>query len=38
MDGGEMDMSYEDLFAPVYILNAINRGIDSGKVEPIHYQ
>ena len=38
MDGGEMDMSYEDLFAPVYILNAINRGIESGKVEPITYQ
>lgn len=37
MDGGEMDMSYEDLFAPVYILNAINRGIASGKVEPINY-
>ena len=38
MDGGEMDMSYEDLFAPVYILNAINRAIESGKVEPVNYQ
>lgn len=38
MDGGEMEMSYEDLFAPVYILNAINRGIASGKVETINYQ
>ncbi len=38
LDGGEMDMRYEDLFAPVYILNAINRGIESGKIEPICYQ
>lgn len=38
MDGGEMDMSYEDLFAPVCILNAINRSIESGKVEPVNYQ
>lgn len=37
VDGGEMDLSYEEIFAPVYILNAINRGIASGKVESINY-
>ena len=37
MDGGEMEMCYEDLFAPVPILNAINRGIESGKTEQINY-
>ena len=37
VDGGEMDLSYEELFAAVYILNAINRSMESGKVEPINY-
>lgn len=37
MDGKEMDLSYEDLFAPVYVLNAIYRGMSSGQVEEICY-
>lgn len=37
IDGGEMDLSYEEIFAPVFVLNAINRGITSGKLEPVNY-
>ena len=37
VDGGEMDLSYDELFAAVYILNAINRSMESGKVETINY-
>ena len=34
--GGEMRKSYEDFFAPVFILNAINRSIESGNEEQIN--
>lgn len=37
MDGGEMDLSYDELFAAVYILNAIHRSMESGKVETVQY-
>lgn len=37
VDGGEMDLSYEELFAAVYILNAIHRSMESGKLESINY-
>ena len=37
VDGGEMDLSYEELFAAVYILNAIHRSMESGKIETINY-
>ena len=33
--GGENSMSYEDFIAPVFILNAIERSIKSGKSEPV---
>lgn len=33
--GGEMRKSYEDFFAPVFILNAINRSLESGKEEQV---
>lgn len=37
LDGGEMKESYEDLFAAVFIMNAIERAAESGKVESIRY-
>ena len=33
LDGGEQKMSYEDFIAPVFILNAIDRAVQSGKDE-----
>ena len=33
--GGEQKQSYEDFFAPVYILNAIDRAVRSGEEETI---
>ncbi len=33
--GGEMQQSYEDFFAPVFILNAVVRSIESGKCERV---
>lgn len=35
LKGGEMHQSYEDFFAPVFILNAIVRSIESGKCEKV---
>lgn len=35
--GGEQEISYEDFVAPVYVLNAIERAIKSGKEEQISY-
>lgn len=37
LKGGEQDLSYEEFFAPVYIMNAIIRSLDSGKEEEITY-
>lgn len=37
LSGGEMEMSYKDFFASVYILNAINRSIENGQEEEIKY-
>lgn len=36
LNGKEQKQSYEEFFAPVYILNAIDRSIKSGKEELIH--
>lgn len=36
LTGGEMTQSYEDFFAPVFILNATVRSIESGKCEKVH--
>lgn len=36
LKGEAQHQSYEDFFAPVYILNAIDRSIKSGKEEPVH--
>ena len=37
VDGGEMDLTYEELFAAVHVLNAIDRSMTSGKAETINY-
>lgn len=37
LKGGEMKRSYEDIFAPVYVLNAMYRSMESGKEEEIVY-
>ncbi|WP_275564660.1 Gfo/Idh/MocA family protein [Acetatifactor aquisgranensis] len=37
LTGGSQEMSYEDFFAPVYILNAIHRSVQSGKEEAISF-
>lgn len=34
--GKPQKQSYEDFFAPVFVLNAIHRSLKSGKEEPIH--
>lgn len=34
--GGEQTTSYEEFIAPVFILNAIERSLKSGKEEPVH--
>lgn len=36
LSGGKMKKSYEDFFAPVFILNAINRSLESGKEEKVN--
>jgi len=36
LKGGEQHLSYEELFAPVFIMNAIERSLESGKEEPVH--
>ena len=35
LKGGEQKVSYADFIAPVYVLNAINRSLVSGKEEPV---
>ena len=35
---GKQRLSYDDFFAPVYILNAIDRALKSGKEEKINYE
>lgn len=34
--GKPQSQSYEDLFAPVFIMNAIERSLESGHEEPVH--
>jgi hypothetical protein len=34
--GGEQKKSYEDFIAPVFVLNAIKRSLDSGKEESVN--
>ena len=36
LQGKPQSQSYEDLFAPVFIMNAIDRAIQSGVEEPVH--
>ena len=36
--GGEMTESYEDLFAPVFVMNAIEKAERTGQTEPIIYK
>lgn len=36
-EGGKMVLSYEELIAPVFVMNAIERAAVSGKVEPVCY-
>ncbi len=35
LKGGDMKMSYDELIAPVFLLNAINRSMESGKEEKV---
>jgi len=35
LEGGEMKHSYEEIFAPVFILNAMNRSMQSGREEKV---
>ena len=35
LKGGEQETSYRDLIAPVYLITALNRAIESGKEEPV---
>jgi predicted dehydrogenase len=35
--GGEMAMSYEDLFAPVFVMNAIDRSVATGQLQTVVY-
>lgn len=37
LKGGQMRRTYEDIFAPVYVLNAMYRSMESGKEEIITY-
>ena len=37
MRSGEQEISYEDFFAPVFVMDAIVRSIESGKEENIEY-
>lgn len=36
LTGGEMEQSYEDLFGPVFMFNAIARALESGREEPVN--
>ena len=35
LTGGDMSQSYDEFFAPVYFMNAIERSLKSGKEEAI---
>ena len=35
LEGKPQKQTYEDFFAPVYVLNAINRSLQSGEVERV---
>lgn len=35
LEGGEMEMSYEDFIAPVFVMNALVRSLESGKIEEV---
>lgn len=35
LEGGETDMSYEDFIAPVFVMNALVRSLESGKTEEV---
>ncbi len=37
LTGGEQKVSYGDFIAPVFVLNAINRSLASGREEPVRY-
>jgi hypothetical protein len=37
LQGGEQHVTYSDFIAPVFIMNAIERALQSGKEEPICY-
>ena len=36
LKGGQMKETYEEFFAPVYILNALYNSLNSGKEEEVH--
>ena len=36
-EGGKMVLSYEELIAPVFVMNAIERAAVSGGIEPVCY-
>lgn len=36
LEGKPQKQTYEDFFAPVYVLNAINRSLQSGELEKVH--
>lgn len=38
LNGGEQKISYKDFISPVYIMNAIERAIKSGKEEKVSYK
>ena len=38
LKGGEQEISYDDFIAPVFVLNAIDRSIKSGKTETVNYE
>ena len=37
LGGADSPVSYEDLFSSVYVMNAIERAIASGKEEKVNY-
>lgn len=36
--GGDMECTYADFIAPVFVLNAIDRAIESGREQPVAYR
>ena len=38
LKGGEQQTSYDDFIAPVFVINAIDRSIKSGKTETVNYE